>query len=83
MNFWTLFSFEAKKLFRRRLVWACLAAMVAMSLVTGFLSNRASTHSFNGIEITGEEYGRLTREAEIALSGRVIDDALLREVQAA
>ena len=83
MNFWTLFSFEAKKLFRRRLVWACLAAMVAMSLVTGFLSNRASTHSFNGIEISGEAYGRLTREAENALSGRVIDDALLREVQAA
>ena len=67
MNFWTLFGFEVKKLFRRKLVWLCLAAMIAMSLVQGFLSNNSSSHSFNGIEISGEEYQRMTRKAEEAL----------------
>ena len=81
MNFWTLFGFEVKKLFRRKLVWLCLAAMIAMSLVQGFLSNNSSSHSFNGIEISGEEYQRMTRKAEEALAGRVIDDTLLHEVQ--
>ena len=79
MNFWTLFRFECKKLFRKKLVWACLAVMVVMSVLTGWLSNR-SYHSFDGIEISSEEYQRLTQESQLALAGRTIDETLMQEM---
>ena len=82
MNFGVLFRYECKKLFRRKLVWACLGVMLAMSLLTGFLLGRGSTHSYNGIEIDGARIQELTRQSKQDLVGRTIDDAMLREILA-
>lgn len=79
-TFGTLFHFECRKLFRRKLVWACLAGMLAMSLLTGYMAGRASSYYYNGIEIKGAQMQEITKRSKQALAGRTIDDALLREV---
>lgn len=79
-TFGTLFHYECRKLFRRKLTWACLGVMLVMSLLTGCMAGRSSNYYYNGIEIKGAQMQEITMRSKQALAGRPIDDALLREV---
>lgn len=80
MRFGTLLAFEAKKLFRKKLIWAVLAALVGLGLVTGYLNNVSSSTYIGDIEITGLELRELRKTSDQALAGRPIDQALIDEM---
>ncbi|MCM1154311.1 MAG: hypothetical protein NC314_03305 [Roseburia sp.] len=82
-NFGSLYKFELKKLWGKRMTWVTLLIMLAV-IITGNLSQMLITSlTDEEIEISAYEDIVKRREYALALSGRPIDDMLLGEMQKA
>lgn len=82
-SFKTLYMYEMKKILMRKIVWIATGIMLA-AMVFMVLLRMAGTYYVDG-EALGSNYEMFLtdREYERALSGRVIDDGLLKEMQEA
>ena len=81
----TLFFFEFKKIICRKTVWA---VGVLMLLLCAFLSisdlvSASVYYEVNGMEVSGYEMMKINRQNAKALSGRLINDALLQDMKKA
>ena len=85
-NFKTMYIFELKKIFKRRIVWITMAVMLVISCYMGFgeaLSIHTYTDSGSGkeVELTGYEVIQMNKNNALSIDGEFIDDALLTEVR--
>lgn len=84
---WTLYVFELKKIVCRKMVWGAAGIMVLLCVLMGFadLVNTEYSYSKDGKEesvtISGYEQMEIEKRFARALSGRKIDDTLLKEMQ--
>ena len=80
-HFWSLVVYEYRKLFRRKMVWFTLGAMTVICIFV------ACSRLFGNSYVDGKIYEshREALEKDItfarALSGRALDDTLLKEMQ--
>ena len=86
-HFITIYLFELKKIYGKKMVWIAVAVMIALQLagnVVGlFLKNEYVDADGNITYQTGYEEDMGVREAAQAISGRKIDDSLLSEMRKA
>ena len=86
-RFITIYLFELKKIYGKKMVWSAVAVMIALQLagnVVGlFLKNEYVDADGNITYQTGYEEDMVVREAAQAISGRKIDDSLLSEMRKA
>lgn len=84
-GFRTLYLYELKKIIYRRSVWITSGIMLLLCVCLSFadLINTSFGYSEGDeeINISGYELMKIRRECARKLSGREIDDALLREMQ--
>ena len=84
-GFRTLYLYELKKIIYRRSVWITSGIMLLLCVCLSFadLFNTSFGYSEGDeeINISGYELMKIRRECARKLSGREIDDALLREMQ--
>jgi len=82
-NFFTVYRFEFKKIFKHRIVWVMIIGMVLLlfgSVITNIF--------FNGVSINGEwisryEYNMKKQAAAEDIEGREFDEALYQEMKKA
>lgn len=85
-NFFTLYGYELKKLFKRRIVLITLGILVAVVLYVNIGGILNTTHSWsdgegNIIRMNGFEWIADQKDKTEELNGQVIDDAFLDEVK--
>ena len=83
-NFGTMYVFELKKIFKRKIVWITLAVMVLISIFMGVAETLSiNTYVTEGdeTEISGYEAIKREKENDLTIIGKKIDDALLSEVK--
>ncbi len=78
-----LYGFELKKIFMRKTTWIILGIMTVLSVWIPFADLSSIGYSIDGKDISGYEMMLMDRDAARKLSGRVIDDQLLKEMQSA
>ena len=91
-NFWTLFGYEMKKIWKRKLAWEIIALAagfcVYMELTSLGSSHAGATFTFvdkNGIEISqylsAREQNERTLEGSRLLDGQVMDEDFFRDMR--
>ncbi len=78
---YTLYGFELKKILMRKIVWITLAVMIALNIWIPFADLSSMGYWINGEDYTGYEFMAIDRDAARKLSGKTIDDTLLRKMQ--
>lgn len=83
----TLYVYELKKIVCRKLVWVTAGIMLFLCVLLGFADLIGTSFGYSegegdeSVTISGYEMMKIEREYARKLSGRHIDDALLREMQ--
>lgn len=83
----TLYVYELKKIVCRKIVWVTAGIMLFLCVFMSFAGLLGTAYSFSesgkeeSVVISGFEWMKMQRESARALSGRKIDDTLLREMQ--
>lgn len=82
-NFWSIAGYEYKKLLMRKIVWVTLGLMMLFSVIVSCFEIQGDYY-IDG-ELQGSHYDMIQEEVRYgrALSGRKIDDELIREVREA
>lgn len=78
---YTLYGFELKKIFMRKIVWITLAVMIALNIWIPFADLSSLSYEINGEDYTGYELMVIDRDAARRLSGKMIDNTLLHKMQ--
>lgn len=85
-NFMTLYVFELRKIFKRKIVWITMGIMIVIAFYMG-LGTLFDVYSVGDgqdtVEMNGFEYIANSKENDMSISGRKIDDAMIEEVKAA
>lgn len=81
-NLRTLYGFEIKKIFKRKMVWIALAVMALVCFFTG-ISGLFTYHweSETGETLSGYEKIMKDKRYAEAFTGRLLDDTMLQEMQ--
>lgn len=82
-NFDTLYTYELKKLFQKKIVWISLVIMVALTVIMSLGGILFTAYSLDGQQVSAYDFMAMNREMARLHSGRTLDDALLKEMQAA
>ena len=77
----TLLRFEMKKIMRKRSTMVTFFILFALQIMLAVSGSLGSTYVDDVFVETHAERNRIDREYGIAMSGRIMDDALLTEVQ--
>lgn len=78
--FMTLYKWELKKIWKRRITKITLAICVAITIFMG-VANIISSYSINGESISAYEYEKRCHMYSESISGRTIDDSLLHDMR--
>lgn len=82
-NFGTMYVFELRKIFKRKIVGITLCVMLVVCIFMGIaetLNTSVYTDGENTVEVSGYEALQKEKENAVSISGMAIDDALLNEV---
>ena len=86
-RFTTIYLFELKKIYGKKMIWAAAAVLLALQLASNVVSlfmKYATVDADGNVTYqTGYEEDMGVREAAQAISGRKIDDSLLSEMRKA
>ena len=86
-HFITIYLFELKKIYGKKMVWIAAAVLLALQLASNVVSlfmKYATVDADGNVTYqTGYEEDMGVREAAQAMSGRKIDDSLLSEMRKA
>lgn len=77
----TLYGFELKKILMRKMVWAAFGIMAVLSIWIPFADLFSTGYFIGGKDYNGYEIMAMYRDAARKLSGRTIDNSLLKEMQ--
>lgn len=83
-----LYQYEMKKILKRKMTWIAFIGAVLIMLIVCYealLNNYSETNAQTGESVRFSAYDRVIQRGEQAekLNGRLIDDALLKEMQTA
>ena len=82
-NFWGFVGFEYRKLLRKKVVWVSVLAVMALCILSAVI-NAIGSYEVEGQTVCSNYQMIQRQKAESrALSGRLLDDELLGEMQAA
>lgn len=84
--FFRLYTYELKKILKRKIVWIALAVNIVLAAFTGCGNIFSSITVYRGqeyVSMNGLEYERYKKENKMKLSGKAIDDTLLKETKEA
>lgn len=83
-NFFTLYVYELKKIFHRKIVWITIGILIAIAVSMVIVAPLSSTYSVTTgsttVEMNGFEYLAYEKENAQMQNGQKIDDSLLEEV---
>ena len=83
-NFFTLYTYELKKILKRKIVWITMGILIAIAVFMGIVEPLTSTYSVTTggttVQMSGFEYLSDKKETDQMLDGQKIDDALLEKV---
>ena len=82
-NFGTMYVFELRKIFKRKIVGITLCVMLVVCIFMGIaetLNTSVYTDGENTVEVSGYEALQKEKENAVSISGLAIDQALLNEV---
>lgn len=82
-NLGTLYAYEMRKIWKRKIVWITLGIMLVLSIFMGLSGILSSSYSVDGVTISAYQMMADDRAYAKKLSGRSIDDTLLKEMQEA
>lgn len=82
-NFGTLYTYELKKIFQKKIVWVSLAIMVALTVVMSLSGILFSAYSLDGQRVSAYDFMAMNRDMARLHSGKAVDDTLLKEMQKA
>ena len=83
-NFFALYTYELKKILKRKIVWITMGILIAIAVFMGIVEPLTSTYSVTTggttVQMSGFEYLSDKKETDQMLDGQKIDDALLEKV---
>lgn len=82
--FFTLYGYELEKICKRKMVWITMAVVIFLAVFIGcgdIFSFISIHHGQESVVMNGLEYQRYKKENKMKLSGKGIDDILLKEVK--
>lgn len=80
-NLGTLYVYELRKILSRKMVWVVGGILLLLCVFLSLSDLVSSAVSYGDENISGYEMMKINRKYARALSGRVIDDTLLQEMQ--